>query len=252
MTLALLLSLCAAGGAGKADRDTPVQDARQVVAAVVEAAKANRARRVPLAGDELMEHYVRAAAAAARKLPETRRGAAFALGLGVAVDPSSLMRKNPVVGATWRRVESDDERKTRLKVIGEAAVHGRHDLAQHFVVSMGLTAVLGEKKAEAAGVMKELLDAMPGGSGFSFADLAADFAGVAFAARVIERPGRLEGIEKGFRVKDHALPPKGLAEGLALEEFEKRYGGTGDARFRKERDEIKRRILALPGFKEAR
>src|SRR5262249_12471610 len=108
VTLALLLSLCAAGGAGKADRDTPVQDARQVVAAVVEAAKANRGRSMPLAGDELMEHYVRAAAAAARKLPEARRGAAFALGLGVAVDPSSLMRKNPVVGATWRRVESDD------------------------------------------------------------------------------------------------------------------------------------------------
>ena len=64
-------------------------------------------------------------------------------------------------------------------------------------------------------------------------------------------PARLEGVQKGFRVKDHALPPKGLAEGLTLEEFERRYGGTGDARFRKERDEIKRRIQALPGFKEA-
>lgn len=250
MPVAFLLSLCLAGDADKPDRATIIQDARQVVAAVVSAAKENRGQAKPMRDDALMELYVRTAAKAASKLPKERAGRAFALGLGVAVDPSSMVRNNPVVALTWRRVETGAERQERLKVIGEASIHGRHDLGLHFVVSVGLTEALGEKGAEAAGLMKELMDARDGGSGFSFADLAADYAGVAFARRVIEQPERLEAIAKGFQGKDFALPAKGLVEGLRMAEFEKRFGGTGDERFRKEVEEIRKRIAALPGFQE--
>jgi hypothetical protein len=149
----------------------------------------------------------------------------------------------------WKRVESDKERGERLKVLGTPAVHGRHDLAQHFVVSAALTAVTGAKAAEAAGVLKELLDAEPGGSGFSFADLAADLSGVAFAERLLSGETTLQNIEKKFTVVAFAVPPKGLTEGLSREQFEKRYGSTRDKRFRKEVEALRKKVRELPGHK---
>jgi hypothetical protein len=52
----------------------------------------------------------------------------------------------------------------------------RHDTAQHFLVSAALAAWGNESVAQAIGTYKELADARHG-SGFSFADLAADAAG---------------------------------------------------------------------------
>jgi hypothetical protein len=196
----------------------------------------------------LTEYYVRAAAAAARRLPQKQAVPGFLLAIGIALDSSTLLRTNPVTGTVWKRVESDKERGERLKVLGTPAVHGRHDLAQHFVVSAALTAVSGAKAAEAAGVLKELLDAEPGGSGFSFADLAADLSGVAFAERLLSG-GKLQDIEKKFTVAAFAVPPKGLIEGLSREQFEKRYGSTRDKRFRKELEALRKKVRELPGHK---
>jgi hypothetical protein len=236
----------------------PVEGARTVVAAVVATAKDNAAlpargapgARAPFrrSGDELTEYYVRAAAAAARKLPEKERAPAFLLGIGVALDTAALLRKNPVTGGLWEKVESDKERARRLAVLGMPTVHGRHDLAQHFSVSAALTAAMGAPAAEAAGIVKELLDA-EGGSGFSFADLAADLAGVAFAKQVLAAPARLARLEKGFAVADYAPSPKGLVEGLQRAEFERRYGSVGDKRFRAELEALRKQVRALPGHK---
>jgi hypothetical protein len=115
---------------------------------------------------------------------------------------------------------------------------------------MGLTALLGDKAAESAGLLKEMLDSQEGGSGFSFADHAANLAGIELARSVTDKPARLAGLAKGFEVRDFILPPKGLPEGLTRAEFEKRYGGGGDARFRSARDDLVRRIKELRGFKE--
>jgi hypothetical protein len=240
----------------KADR---VANARKVVAAVVEAARRNGrlpARGQPRArppfrrsGDALTEYYTRAAARAARKFPAREAAAAFLLGLGVALDTSALLRKNPFTGGLWRRVESDRERTERLKVLGTPTVHGRHDLAQHFVVSGALTAVNGARAAEAAGILKEMLDA-EGSSGFSFADLAADLAGVALGERLMKKPTLLARVEKSFRVKDHVLPPRGLAEGLSSDAFAKRYGSVRDRRFRAALNDLRKRTRALPGSRE--
>jgi hypothetical protein len=246
-SLTLLLCVVTANQADRAGRESLVNDARSVVAAVVESA---RGRQRDVRGDALTARYVRAAARAAERLPKERAGRAFSLALGVALDTSDLMRRNPVVMLTWRRVETNTEREARLAVLGKPTLHDRHDLAQHFAVSMGLTALLGERAAESAGLLKELLDAQEGGSGFSFADLAADLAGIEFAKAMIEKPARLAAVAKGFEPRDFALPPKGLAEGLSLAEFEKRYGGARDARFISARDDLVRRTKELRGFKE--
>lgn len=56
-------------------------------------------------------------------------------------------------------------------------LEGRTDLAKHFLVSAGLAASAGSRLSHFAGLAKEVEDA-GSGSGFSFADLAADRAGV--------------------------------------------------------------------------
>lgn len=58
---------------------------------------------------------------------------------------------------------------------------GRLDLQQHFVYSAAIKTLTNKNIGYLAGEMKELLDANPGGSGFSFVDLLADIAGVRFA-----------------------------------------------------------------------
>ena len=45
-------------------------------------------------GDELTVHYIRVAAAAARRLPEKEAAPAFLLALGIALDDSTLIRSN--------------------------------------------------------------------------------------------------------------------------------------------------------------
>jgi hypothetical protein len=234
--------------AEKPDRQALIRAARQVVAAVVEAGRINQMRDKPLRGDALTEHYVRVAAAAARKLPDDRSAWALAVGLGVALDRSTMLRTNPLTLFTWRQVESDAERSKRLKVLNVPTLHDRHDLTQHFAVSAALTAVLGAKPAESLGLAKEWLDSAPGGSGFSFADLAADLAGIELATRLLARPARLEALAKRFRVRDYCLAPRGLDEGLARKTFESRYGSLSDQRFQKALTELRKKVQALPGF----
>lgn len=240
-------------------RETLAENAQKVLAAVVEAAGANH--RLPLrdapgasapfrrSGDELTVYYVRAAATAARRLPDKEAAPAFLLALGIALDDSSLLRKNLLTSRLWRRVEPDDAREKRLAVLGEPTLHGRHDLAQHFSVSAGLTAAAGPQAAESAGILKEMLDSR-GGSGFSFADLSADFAGIAFARRLRDKPDLLADIEKSFRIADFAISPRGLPEGLSAAEFAKKYGSLKDERFLRVQEDIRKRIVALPGYRD--
>lgn len=247
--LVLLTLLLTPAADPPGDRDRLVAGARTVLAGLRQAAAANASAAAPVRGDALTAHYVRAAARAAADLPRAEAGRAFLLGLGVGLDPSGLMRGNLLVGATWRRVESDEERRDRLRVLGTPTMHDRGDLGQHFAVSAALTVLLGEKGAESAGVVKELLDARAGGSGFSFADLAANLSGIALARRVLAEPAGLAEVARSFRVIDYCLPPRGLPERLTTTDFERRFGGIGDARYRRQRDELVERIGQLPGLR---
>ncbi len=234
----------------KASSDSLAGDARTVLAAIVKTATENQRRpeQGRRTGDDLTVSYIRAAAASARQLPKEQAAPAFLLALGIALDDSSLLRSNLMTRTLWRRVESDEARKQRLHVLGSPTLHGRHDLAQHFSVSAALTAAMGEQAAETAGLLKEMLDSR-GGSGFSFADLSADFAGIAFARRLLDKPERLADIEKSFTVADYALPPRGLVEGLTADEFAKQYGSLNDERFLRVVADLRKRIDALPGYK---
>ena len=173
---------------------------------------------------------------------------AFLLGLAVALDTSDVFRKATPTRGLWQRVESDDERTERLKVVGQPTLHGRHVLARHFAAAAALTAVAGSKAAEPGGLVYELFDVETAGA-FGFAELAAELSGAALARALADDPNRLSAVATSFAVADYVASPEGLEHGLSREEFGRRYGSFTDERFRQREGEVRRRVAELPAFK---
>jgi hypothetical protein len=211
--------------------------AAKVVAAVARAAKDNAAlpaeKRVT--GDALADLYARKAAEAAGEDAK-----AFLLGLAHALDPGPPRIKG---------LETDEETKARRESLGKPTLRGRTDLLLHFAVSAALAATSGEAPAELAGILKERADMKPGGTGFSFADLLADLAGIRFAAWVKADPkARLAHLAKEFRGADACPDPKGEPEGLTEEAFAKEFGSVADDRFKKKVAALKMAVAGVPLF----
>jgi hypothetical protein len=127
-------------------------------------------------------------------------------------------------------------------------MRGRRDLAQHYFVSGFLAATMGSATAATAGTAKELVDSH-GKSGFSFADLAADRAGVLFAEGIMSRRFALGLLAKGFSASAFLPDVAGLPEGLSAADLASRFGTANDPRFQKQMHEIDRRIRLLPPYR---
>lgn len=126
---------------------------------------------------------------------------------------------------------------------------GRHDLAQHFVVSAALAAWAGEPVADAIGLYKELEDARDG-SGFSFIDLSADRAGTRFGETLIAHAEPLLTTIRNGLVDAQLLPPVAdLPESLHGAEFTNRFGNHQSAAFKAMQQEIERRLDTLPIYR---
>ena len=241
LPLILVLSPAARQPAEAKRPPVSTEEVRGVVAAIVKAAEDDAAKGDKrLHGDALLDYYVRRAAATAREQKVSPR--AFLVALGLALDDTDLLRKNPLARSYLAKLESDAERARRLKLLGEPTLRKRHDWALHFAISAALTALFGDEQAERIGVGKELWDAH-GKSGFSFADLAADLAGIEFArGSLAEGERRLREIAEKFE-GDKILPAVGdLEDGLPWETFVEKYGGVDDERFRKHVEAIRRRV----------
>jgi len=124
-------------------------------------------------------------------------------------------------------------------------LHGRVDLAKHFVNSAALAATGGQAVAQTVGLFKELDDSR-GGSGFSFIDLLADEAGTRFGklateSRVMARA--LQPRAAAARDDGQWMPePKGLEEHMSEADFNRRYGGVDGPGYREVLADIARRI----------
>lgn len=126
---------------------------------------------------------------------------------------------------------------------------GRLDSAQHFVISAALAAWAGEPIADAIGLYKELADARHG-SGFSFADLAADRAGTTFGEMLVKHPERLDQLlAKHFADTDIAPALNDLPEYLNAQQFQRQFGDTRSPAYRQLTGEIERRIFVLPLYR---
>ena len=132
---------------------------------------------------------------------------------------------------------------------GSIKLAGRDDFAQHFALSAFLAATGGENLSDMAGLYKELKDAQ-GGSGFSFADLAADRAGshlgessTRSSASAVKMQNKLAGVRDA---KVFFPPMRGLPEFMKQAEFNRRFGDVGQPAYQKMVAQIETRIAALP------
>jgi hypothetical protein len=233
-----------------------LEGARSVVAAVTAAAQRNQ--QLPEAGpnprrsgDALTEHYCRVAAAECRRLSPEQAATAYLLGLAVALDRADLLRSLELHGMAWEKIETEDERARRLEVLGEPAMYGRPELMRSFVVSAAVVMVVEGLAISPAGIQEELL-LLQGSDRFRFDDLAASLAGITFATQLDASPALLDELATSFRVADYVLPPKGLPASLDREEFSRQYGSMTDERFLDQQDALRKRLLALPGYKPRR
>ncbi len=122
---------------------------------------------------------------------------------------------------------------------------GREDLAKHFFVSAIVAAQADRTLADAVGVTKELDDSR-GGSGFSFADLAADRAGTQFGERAVnDGDALLERLTGGVQDSDIMPGIDGLPESLTALEFEAQFGGVGQPRYNAMLAVIEARVTQL-------
>lgn len=148
-----------------------------------------------------------------------------------------------------RLVSSD--RTLSLSPTG-VALGGRQDLMLHFIYSAGITLATQQGIGFAAGEFKELLDSGSGGSGFSFADLAADRAGIAFVKAATASESGAQHLQQSIVAHkgESAFFPSisGLSEGLSAAQFRRMYGSTESQEYRSQVELIDERIARLPVY----
>jgi hypothetical protein len=125
----------------------------------------------------------------------------------------------------------------------------RTDLNQHFIFSAAIKILSEQGLSMAIGEFKELMDRGEGGSGFSFVDLAADYAGVQFAivATTLSSASTVQNVLAGNIDEDLFFPHiKGLPEGLSKNEFSRRFTEVDSSEYLEMVRNINQRIAELP------
>lgn len=169
---------------------------------------------------------------------EELRAAFYALAL-VCGDPAF---------ATSIAVGVNDRMQSAARGCAGTTLAGRTDLRKHFLISAGLYAANTGQAAFGMGELKELLDSNAGGSGFSFDDMAADLAGVRFAAAFLAAPPE-RWPDMLARIDDEAdIMPSidGLPSGLGEAAFRARFRDVDSPEYAAMIAEIRHRVDALP------
>ena len=225
-----------------ASEDEMVTAARRVAEAVYRESATLQRERAKLDDDLVASRYVKAAARAAQRWPKEIAGEALIVGLTIACTDARVLQRIAGEADFVAAVTKNAKRPAAAPI---AAIQGRDDLWSHFLVSAYLTVRLGPVAAEAMGLAKEMADAR-NGTGFSFADLAADIAGIRFANAV--RSGKLQvaTLARRFDSADYVPSIAGLPEELTVVDLQMRRGSK--TRFDVARSEIRHRMRNLPGY----
>jgi len=133
--------------------------------------------------------------------------------------------------------------------IANTTLRGRDDLKSHFLYSIILEQLGEQEIALNVGELKELLDSNKGGSGYSFADLAADKAGVSFSNYVTSSEDaaiHAQQILANITNEDSFFPYiHDLAEGFKGNEFKRIFGEINSDMYEKQETKIFQRISKL-------
>lgn len=127
----------------------------------------------------------------------------------------------------------------------------RKDLLLHFVYSATLQLLTDQGASFSIGEFKELLDSNTGGSGFSFADLTADRAGILFAQRATANETSARAFQQRVieQAKAGLLPPvTEFQEGLSKGNFTALFGDIDSAEYQQEINRIDQQLHRLPLF----
>ena len=139
-----------------------------------------------------------------------------------------------------------DSRAPRPRTV---QLRGRRDLAQHFMASATMAAEGGSALSHLVGLAKELRDA-DGGSGFSFADLTANRAGIRFAELATGSAAGARHVQLLARTgldQDAIMPTvDGLPEGMQRAALERAVGDVGSPDYERVVAYIDRRIDNTP------
>ena len=134
----------------------------------------------------------------------------------------------------------------------DVVLFNRRDLRLHFLISSGLKLISDSEIGFAVGEFKELLDSSHGGSGFSFIDLAADRAGLAFAERAtrsMESAREFQRIMAQATEADFFANFNDLEEGLEQQQFVERYGDIDSEKYKSIVMLIDQRLGTLPLYR---
>ena len=128
---------------------------------------------------------------------------------------------------------------------------GRHDLVQHLATSAALQINGNSDLANALGEIKEFTDTAPGGTGFSFADLAAGRVGTLLAQHALD-PLTAQHVQKllanSHGLSDFFPPLDDFPEVLSQADFERLYRDFDSPAYQAAIREIDTRIQNLPLF----
>ncbi len=190
--------------------------------------------------------------------------AAFALALERSADHDPLLENRAAIFALTillghpdlepfvGDVFDADLRAHADRILGTVLLRGRDDWTRHFWVSAGLILLSNEATSDRIGRLKEQLDSKAGGTGFSFADMLANFAGnrLAIAAIRDQVTARAVQARLASRVEiDTIFPPAdGLPENIPATELQSQYGGVGSPAYNAILDDISRRLGGLPAL----
>ena len=161
------------------------------------------------------------------------------LALGIALGHERL--------APFAGLHSDDELVRAASLLRQgASLRGREDWSRHYAVSAALAALGSPLLSDAAGLLKEELDALTHGSGFSFGDLAADRAGTRFANAATHSEAAAMAMQlrlhRGFALDDFFPAAADLPENLTVDQFRALYGSVGSQHYRQTVAEIEARL----------
>ena len=199
--------------------------------------------------DETTNLYVRQAARAALRIPPERAKKAFLLALGVFFDDSNTLRGSLPTGSFVKQTESEAQQQARLPLLGNPTMQGRRDLVKHFFISAFHTATLGAQVARGMGLTHEVNDARQG-TGFSFADISANQAGIIFAEHILNGKLSLKVIAQNFRGDDYLPPIDDLPENLSVENLKEQFENNGENQLNTEIDRLESIILELPAYQQ--
>lgn len=131
----------------------------------------------------------------------------------------------------------------------QVTLNNRRDLALHFLFSASIELLSAQSVSIAVGEFKELMDRAEEGSGYSFVDLAADKAGIAFAERATEPKTavRMQTLLAQKADESLYLPfVDDLPEGLKVNAFTERFKNVDSPEYQAKFEMIIARINALP------